>query len=76
MDNSWFHSVPSQLEITPAELPLLTRIQRKEWYPTLETQSSHVKVEEVMDNMLKTLPRMSSLETIKDVCEQFMSVQR
>lgn len=60
-------------------MPLLTRIQRKEWYPTLESlsgQSSHVKVEEVLDDMLKTLPRMDSVETIKDICEQFMNVHR
>ena len=57
-------------------MPLLTRIQRKEWYPSLERQSSHVKVEDVLDDMLKTLPTVDSLETIEDICEQFINVHR
>ena len=57
-------------------MPLLTRIQRKDWYPTLERQASPVEVEEVLDDMLKTLPQMESVETIKDICKQFVNVHR
>ncbi|KAL9984788.1 hypothetical protein ACROYT_G007121 [Oculina patagonica] len=66
-----------KLEITPAETPLLVRIQRKEWYPKLEQRrQSPAKVEDVLENMLKALSNEKRLENIQDICEQFINIRR
>jgi len=50
---------------------------RKDWYPKLAKRRRDIpKVGDVIDNMLKVLPKMNSFRAIQDICEEFMNVER
>ena len=72
-----FVSFNFQVSVTSSDLPLLTRIVRKTWYPKLaQRRNMAPRYEDAIDNMLLALSEAKNANTIQDICQEFKNIER
>lgn len=72
-----FVSFNFQVSVISSDLPLLTRIVRKKWYPKLaQRRNMAPSYEDAIDNMLLALSEAKNANTIQDICQEFKNLER